>query len=1131
MFKIFTALTGSRPPCRLYKSVLMMKLTFIFLTATLLQASAGTYAQVVTIKVEQATLKEVFERIQHQTRYDFLYNAEDLKTAKSVSINLNRATLKQVLDACFRNQSLTYTVDNTTILVNKKKTVPDVKNNLYANIGTEENYSSERTESNNKKAEPVYETKKDFSKPVTGKIIDSKGQPVQGVTVTEKETQNIVASDGNGNYSINVAGDNATLVYSIVGYATQEVAVTGRTAINITLQVNATSLNDVVVVGYGTQRRGDVTGAISTINEKTLREVPVTNPQQLLQGRVAGAYVTQSSNRPGAEPSVLLRGHRSITASNNPLYVIDGIPTNDGLSDINPNDIVSIDVLKDASATAIYGSRGANGVIIITTARGRERKDGQPDVHYDTYVGKTKINRYVDVLSGPKYVQFRRDAYATNGVTDDAKIFSTAELAAIAANQYTDWQKVQTREGFQQNHELSILGASKTTRYNISLGYYKDKGYIPLTDYTRYNMRVNLDQDIGKQIKMGVSMLASYVERNGGSYNPIPAAVVQNPIGSPYDVTGNLLPFPSGDPLMYNPLSNYIPGNLISLEKRTRILSSIYAEAKIWDGLKFRVNFGPDLTNSRSGNYTASNTTGRAGASPTASTSNEYVFSYTLENILSYNKTFGKHKIDFTGLYSIQQRISQTGSASVQDLPVSTTTYENLGSANTITGVSSNYLRYDILSYMARINYVFDSRFLLTLTGRTDGTSVFPPGNKWSFFPSAAVAYNMINENYIRNLAFISNLKLRLSYGHTGNQAVSSYGTLAVLNRSYYDFNDVAALGYYPGTIPNSQLRWETTASTNLGLDFGFLHDRIAGTLEGYYAHTFNLLLPYALPSSTGFQSVVSNVGNTRNRGVELTLSTRNIVSKNNSFEWSTDLTGAFNKEEVIATSAGKVNDIGSLLFIGKPVSVNYDYTKTGIWQLGDTHAAQYSSATGQIKVADLNGNGKIDQDDRSVLGSPTPKYTFGINNRFSYRNFDIGVFMQGVAVNQIVSAYYNPPNNSIAFGGRYNIVNVNYWTPTNPTDEYPRPISGTAGSPGVLFGSTLRYFNGSYLRVRNIDVGYSLPRELVSRIRAQSIRIYADVTNPYTLSPYVQKYHGTNPEITDTPSTINYLLGLNVRF
>jgi TonB-linked SusC/RagA family outer membrane protein len=1117
MYKNFTAFIrgGKR---RVYKAVLIMKMIIILLTATFLQVTAASYAQKVSLHVKKVTIKQVFEKVQEQTGYDFLYNSADLRLAKLVSLSADNMALKQFLDKCFQGQPLTYIIQNTTILIKKKEEAV-----LQAAV--------------------VAETEM-LKKDIAGKITDEKGQPIPGATIKEKGTQNAAIADANGSFRISVADGAATLVITSIGYTTLEVPANNQSTINITLKDANVNLTDVVVVGYGTQKRGDVTGAISSISEKTLREVPVTNAQQLLQGRVAGVFVTQSSNRPGAEPTVRVRGDRSISASNNPLYVIDGIPTSDGFNDINPNEIVSMDVLKDASATAIYGSRGANGVIIITTARGRERKDGLPDVHFDSYVGVTKISRYIHNLNGPEYVEFRRNAYRSLGSTvatgyddsnptaSDAKIFNAGELAAIQAGQYTDWQREVTQNGLQENHELSILGASKTTHYNVSLGYYKDKGYIKTQDYTRYNLRVNLDQDIGTRIKMGVSMLGSYSESNNASLNPIGNAVSYNPIGYPRDANGNLYTLIDNDALMYNPLFDFVDGNSLQLEKRTRILSSFYAVAEILDGLKLRVNFGPDLSNSRTGSFRSQNSTANQGTVlPTAGTSNQYLFSYTLENLLTYDKAFGKHKIGFTGLYSIQQRVAETGSANAINLPVASTTYTNLASG-TVTTAASDYSRFDILSYMGRLNYNYDSRFLFTATVRADGSSVFAPGHKWGFFPSAAFAYNMINEDYIKKLSVISNLKLRASYGRTGNTGVPSYGTLATLGRTFYDFNDVAAVGFAPNSIPNAALKWETTESTNLGIDFGLFKDRITGSIEAYYAHTYDLLLGYALPQSTGFGSVRTNIGNTRNRGIELTLSTRNIVSTNKGFEWSTDITGAFNKEETISLTAGKVDDIGSGLFIGAPINVNFDYTKTGIWQLGETQASQYGSSIGQIKVADQNGNGKIDPDDRSILGSPTPKYTFGFNNRFSYKNFDLGVFMQGVTGNQLTSVFATAPGqNSSAFGGRYNVISNDYWTPTNPTNAYPRPISGTSGNPGVVFGSTLKYFNGAYLRIRNVDLGYSLPVEWAKRIKGQSVRIYFDVTNPYIFSSYVHGNYGTDPEITDSPATVNYLLGLNVRF
>jgi TonB-linked SusC/RagA family outer membrane protein len=973
-------------------------------------------------------------------------------------------------------------------------------------------------------------------KEVTGEVTDEKGVALSGVTISEKGTGNTIQSGKDGSFSLKVADDAAILVFTSVGYGTQEIRVGAKSRITVVLKATTAALDDVVVVGYGTRRRKDVTGAISSIDEKTLREVPVTNAQQLLQGRVAGVYVTQNSNKPGAEPSILLRGHRSITAGNDPLYVIDGIPTNDGFNDINPNDIVSIDVLKDASATAIYGSRGANGVIIITTARGKQTANGQPEVRYNAYAGETVINRYIHTLTGPQYVAFRREANrAINNYNDadpvaaDAKIFSVLELDAIAKNQYTDWQKEITQNGFQQNHELSVLGASATTKYNVSLGYYQDKGYIKLQDFTRYNLRVNLDQKIGSRVNMGLSMLGSYGLRNGANFNPIAATVVINPIGTPYDANGKMLSNPTNDPLMYNPLSDFIPGNVLRHEIRTRLLASLYAEAEVVKNLKLRVNFGPDLSNNRSGNFDASNSIARQGQLPSASTSNDYVFSYTLENIADYNQSFGKHRIGVTGLYSIQERVRETSAAAGENLPVETVTYQNLGSAGLLTSIGSSYSRSNILSYMGRINYAFDNRYMLTLTARSDGSSVFAPGHKWGFFPSAAFAWNVSNEKFMTGITALSNLKFRLGYGRTGNTALSPYGTLSTLNKSFYDFNDVAALGYYPASIPNPNLKWETTEAYNVGLDFGLWNNRLTGAIEGYRSRTYDLLLPYVLPNSTGFSSVTTNIGSTQNTGVELTLSSKNVTGKN--FQWSTDLTTAYNREKILELSLGKVDDIGNSRFIGEQLQVYYDYQKVGIWQKGETDAAQYSSSIGQIKVADRSGNGKIGPEDRMILGSPTPKWTFGFNNRFNYKSFDVGIFVVGVSGNTIVSAFHNPPNNSIAFGGRYNVVSSDYWTPNNPTNAYPRPISGTSGSPGVVFGSTLKYFDGSFARVRNINFGYNLPQQLVTKIKAQSIRFYFNITNPFIVSSYVHKNYGTDPEITDAPSTVNYLLGVNVKF
>lgn len=1096
--------------CVKSKMFLIMKLSFLLCLVTLLHASAATFSQRINLHKRGYSLKETLNEIHKQSGYSFLYDAIMLRSASPVTVDLKNVSLKEALEACFINQPFTYTINRNTIVVTPK------------------------TEASIEKAVI------DQSVIVKGKVTNSNGDPLSGVSVIIKGTKQGAITDELGNYSVRLPDMDGTLVYSFIGYIQQEVKVGDKDVINITLQDKAPTENEIVIVGYGTQQRKDVTGAVSVIDEKALKEVPVSTPQQMLQGRVAGVYVTQGDNRPGAAPSVLIRGQRSISGGNDPLYVIDGIPTTDGLSDINPSDIKSMVVLKDASATAIYGSRGANGVILITTARGTYNKNGEPEVHYDTYFGVKKISRYAKNFNGPDFVRFVRDAYEATGNYDpsdpaasDAKIFDPASLEAIQNNQFTDWQREITRDGFTQNHKLSILGASKTTRYNISLGYYNDIGQIKLQDYKRYSLRANLDQEIGKSVKMGLSMLGSFNIQNGADFNPYYGAVIQSPVGNAYDKDGNIIAFPNGDALMYNPLTNFIPGNLIDKTKRTRILASLYGEIKLADGLKYRVNFGPDITNSRSGDYAASLTTSQQGQLPKASNSDQFIFSYTLENLLTYNKTFGKHHLDLTGLYSVQQREDESTSAGVKDLPVGSVTYYNLGSANTITGVGSGYSKWDILSYMARANYGFDNRFLVTLTAREDGSSRFAPGHQWGFFPSAAFAYNIYNEHFLKNASYLSNLKIRLSYGRTGNTALSPYGTQGLLSRTAYTFNDESAFGYMPGSIANPNLKWETTESYNAGIDFGFFQERLTGSLEAYRSHTFDLLLPFVLPTSTGFSTVTTNIGSTRNTGFEMSLSSVNILSKREKgFQWTTDLTAAFNKEEILELSAGKVDDVADARFIGEAVQVFYDYQKIGIWQNGqDEQAAKFSSSVGQIKIADRNGNGKIDPEDRMILGQKHPKWTFGLNNRFSFKNIDLGIFIVGQTGNLIADYFRTVPNNSIALGGRYNMIDVDYWTPENPTNAYPQPLSGQSGSPGPIYGSTLKYFSGSFLRLKNIDIGYRLPKRIANKMAAKSLRVYFNVTNPYVFSSFVHKYDGIDPENTSEPAIINYQLGLNVTF
>ncbi|MGV3559854.1 SusC/RagA family TonB-linked outer membrane protein [Larkinella arboricola] len=981
---------------------------------------------------------------------------------------------------------------------------------------------------------------------ITGKVTDnSTSEPLPGVNIVIEGTTVGTVTNAEGNYSLEVSKPDAVLVFSYVGYKLEKVAVADQSVINVQLFADDRRLDEVVVVGYGSQKKSDITGAISSIATKALKEVPVTNAPQMLQGRAAGVYVLNTSNKPGAGVSVQIRGRRSFNAGNDPLYVVDGIPISGGFNDINPGDIESMEILKDASATAIYGSRGANGVIIITTKRG---KAGRVTVSYDTYIGTSRIFRYADLMNGEQFAEYKRESrrsvinpatgrpvYDDADPQADAKLFEAVELESIAQGHSTDWQRLMVRNGSLQNHELGISGGSENTRFNVAVGYFRDMGIIPGQDFNRYTTRINIDQTIGKHFKVGTSTLGSYSERNGEDVNPYGqgadfGALTENPLGKAYDENVDLIFLPTSDGLRSNPLSELVPGAVINKGTRFRLLTNLYGEAEILKGLKFRMNFAPDLTYNKKGDYRGRYTNVRRLGDPSASSREDFTLAYTWENILTYKKQFGQqHTLDFTGLYSLQTRRFEQSTINVTGLPVESFEYYNMGSASVINGVSSGYEKWGILSYMARINYAYDNRFLFTLTGRADGSSKFAEGKKWGYFPSAALAWNVTNEAFMANSPVFSNLKFRMSYGATGNEGILPYQTNGLLTRTQYDFDGGVAFGYRPSTIRNSDLRWETTKTFNVGIDFGIFNNRITGALEVYQSKTTDLLLPKLLPITSGFGSIISNVGSKRNQGIEFSVSTLNVTSKQpGGFEWSTDLNLFKNREEILELSQGKVDDIGNLRFIGQPALVYYDFVKTGIWQLGEeSEAKQYGSAVGGIKVKDVNGNGVIDPADRQILGSDVPKLVGGMTHRFEYKGFDLSI----LTFARFGSMIQSPFHGSFRFlSGRVNQYNIDYWTRTNPTNAYPQPNSN---QETPVYGSTLSYIDGSFTKIRNINLGYNFPVQIAQKLRMQSLRVYVSAQNPFVFSPYTAKYNGIDPEFptTSTPPARTFLAGLNVKF
>ncbi|MEP7259047.1 MAG: TonB-dependent receptor, partial [Flavitalea sp.] len=813
---------------------------------------------------------------------------------------------------------------------------------------------------------------------IKGVVTDSVGSVgISGVSVMVKGSSRGVTTDAKGKFNIQ-AGANDVLIFSTIGFSDQEVSINGRNTVNITLIGNSTLLQSVIVnVGYGTQRRADVTGAVASISSKEISELPLTNFQQALQGRAPGIDVVSNGTSPGSGVTVRIRGRRSFSAGNDPLYVIDGIPMTGDMTDINPNDIESIDVLKDASATAIYGSRGANGVVLVTTKRGRI---GKPSLGYSMYTGITTPQGKYNVMNGAQYEQYRIEAFRTIGQDPN---WAPIELESMQNGHSTTWQDLILSNGFKQQHDLSLSGGTENTKYAVSGSYFDEQGVISLQDFKRYNLKVSVSQNVGKRLKLGFSSFAALSTRNGQNFSPLSNALNLSPLAVPYDADGKLIFFPNpNETIMKNPLSDLVPGALKDETKQSRIFASIYAEYNFTDDLSARVNFGPSITSSRNGTFSASQTSIRSEGLPAASVSNNTEFSYTLENILNYKKHIGDHSFGATALYSVQMDELENYSSSVEGVTADQQEFYNLGSASTILGVTSDYSKWAILSYMGRLNYGYKDKYLLTVTARADGSSRFAPGHKWGYFPSMAVAWKMTEEKFLNNVKFLSDLKLRAGYGKIGNTGINPYATQGGLRRTAYAFGETSAFGFNPNVFRNLDLKWESTASFNLGIDYSLFDNRISGSIDFYHQNTTDLLMNRQIPANTGFTSVLSNIGATQNQGLEISLSTLN-VNTHGGIKWQTDFTFYTNREKIVSLSTGKKDDPQNAWFIGKPLTVYYDYEKIGIWQTKDeAEALSYNSRPGEIRIKDQDNNGEINSQDKVVLGSDIPKWTGGMTNR-----------------------------------------------------------------------------------------------------------------------------------------------------
>lgn len=1078
------------------RTAIISTLLFVSMLAFAEKGNAEVIIQkTLTLQMENAKFTEVLSELRKESGYEVLYDESSVKGVKNLSLNLKKVSLDEALAQISKITNLKLNIVNHTIVVG--------------------NHSTEKRVGTPSKS--VNEGRK-----ITGKITDANGYPLIGVNVLVQGTNNGVITDLNGEYSLSVSKENITLSFSYIGYITQNIKVGRQQKIDVLLKEDSQTLEEVVVVGYGVQKKRDMTGAISSIKSKDIIAIPTTNVLETLQGKVAGMDLINTSGAAGSQPSFTVRGERSLTASNAPLILVDGIDYGTSI-DINPSDIESIEVLKDASSTAIYGTRGANGIIIITTKKGKE---GKAKFSLNTFVSSSMISAYPDIMNAQQYANLKREAYrnhSTNEYVDDTAIFAPEELEYLKAGYDTDYGDLLMHNGFNQSYEMSVSGGSKNTQYNISLGYRDENGLFKDDDYKRYNGRVALDQQLADNIKMGVNLIYSFKDKNN-RYSPMNTANKTVPISKPYDDEGNLVTYPSpGYNTQMNPLIDDQDGMRKDNTITDRFFGSIYVNWNIMKNLLFRTTLGVDAQGIRNGFYCAKGSLQGGDVDSQSSKEHTITRNITWENVLTYNKEFGIHGFEaMAGTSTIMNR-SENTYAGGKNQTYGGNEFNNLYSNSKEVTIKSSLTESQLASFFGRLNYKLMDRYLLTASLRADGSSVFATGNKWGYFPSVALAWRVNDEAFLKDIEAVSNLKLRLSWGESGQCAISPYQTVGSLGTSTYSFKNEAAYGLYPKTMSNSELTWETTSSYNLGLDFGFFNNRISGSIDVYSSETRNILMSRIIPCTNGYTSVMENIGKTGNKGIDIMLSTRNIQTRD--LTWNTDITISHNKEKIKELASGALKDEANSWFVGEPFKVFYDYKKTGIWQTSEaTEAAKNKQLPGDIKVADSDSNGSITTDDR-IIYSKRPKITFGINNTFDYKGIDLSFFIYA-RLGQWIDYSYNSIYN---ISGMYGGANVNYWTPENASNAFPRPDKGKTVY-NTLYFNTLKYEDGSFVKIRDITLGYTLPKSLISCIGLSKLRIYATAKNFFTFS----KIDDYDPEMSGSinfPLTKQLVFGINLDF
>lgn len=1047
-------------------------------------------SQKISINANGSEVKKVLNQVEKQVDVRFVFSSKLIQSGRKVNVSAQNKPLYEVLDDILTPLGLQYELSGKIIILKRLENLPEV----------------------------VPPGKNDAPKKnVSGKVLDEAGLGLPGVSVVLKGTQIGTTTNTDGGFQLDIADDvvaKAVIVFSFVGFKTQEIVLGGQSAVTISMALEDKSLQEIVVIGYGQVKKSDLTGSVASIKSGEINAYPATSMVQSLAGRAAGVYVSQNTGAPGSAISVRVRGTNSIQGSNEPLYVVDGFPYSGNPTLLNNADIESIEVLKDASATAIYGSRGANGVVLITTKRG---KTGRINVEYDGYYGVQKIRKKLDLMDATQYAQFYNEQAANDGL---APHFTQDQISGFGKG--TDWQDQVLQSAPIQNHSISVNGGSEKTRFSVSGSNFNQDGIIIGSNYKRNSLRFNINSDLGKKFKLDVNSVLSRIDsdrKNSGQGNRgsslISAMLSGYPTVAPYKTDGTFSnlgeTYAWGSNAIVNPL-NFINEQTDHIQSN-KVLANAALTFEPIPGLILKTLGGIESTDDRTNGYTTNrfvNSKGRANIGTTR------VSSLLTENTASYRKEFGKHSISAVAGFTYQDytstMLNTSGSGFISNIQES----YDIGAAATQDIPVSNYAKWSLMSYLGRANYTFNNKILATISFRADGSSRYSEGQKWGYFPSAALAWRLAEEDFIKKIPFISDLKIRAGYGKTGNTAINPYQTLNQLYSSQVVFGDALTTAYSPSSRLAAPLKWETTAQTDAGIDFSILNNRFSFTADYYIKNTSDLLNNVQLPSSLGYAYTIQNIGKIQNKGFEFSANAKVLQGD---FKWDLGGNISFNKNKVVKLYGG--NDI-----LGDAINISVVNDNINILREGESLGSFYGYVSkgydekGMVVYEDFNNNGVRDAGDKKIIGNPNPKFTYGLSSNMSYKNFDLSIFVQGSQGNDIFNL--SAVNQTNDYGQALNMpkeVFENHWTPTNTNAKYP--VIKTSSQPQV---SDRFVENGSFLRFKNIQLSYNVPVSKLNIKWMTHAQIYVSTQNLFTIT----KYSWYDPEINSYGDSNSILQGID---